>query len=71
MAEIHESYVRATREVARELEVPIVDMAALYERAGTPDLFSIEDGLHPGPPGHLLEARALYRQLIESNLLAR
>ena len=71
MGEIHESYVRATREIAAELEVPIVDMAALYERAGTEELFSIQDGLHPGPRGHRLEARALYRQLIESNLLVR
>jgi lysophospholipase L1-like esterase len=71
MGEIHESYVRATREVAEEMDVPLVDMAALYAQSNNPALFSMEDGLHPGPHGHQLEARALYRRLIESDLLDR
>jgi lysophospholipase L1-like esterase len=71
MGEIHESYVRATREIAEALEVPLVDMAALYEQSNNTELFSIEDGLHPGPHGHLLEARALYQRLIESDFLSR
>jgi lysophospholipase L1-like esterase len=71
MGQIHESYVRATREVAKELDVPLVDMAALYAQSDNEALFSIEDGLHPGPLGHQLEARALYRRLMESNVLDR
>jgi lysophospholipase L1-like esterase len=68
MGAIHESYVRATREVAKEMEVPLVDMAALYARSKNEELFSLEDGLHPGPHGHRLEARALYQRLLESGI---
>jgi lysophospholipase L1-like esterase len=69
MGDIHESYVRATREIANEMKVPLVDMATLYARSKNEELFSIEDGLHPGPHGHRLEAGALYRRLLESDVL--
>lgn len=71
MHEIHESYTKATREVARDLTIPLVDMAALFERVELDSLFSMEDGLHPSPQGHRLEAGALYRRLVGSGALDR
>jgi lysophospholipase L1-like esterase len=69
MREIHDRYNDATREVAAELDAPLVDMDGIYRQAEEDDLFSIEDGLHPTPRGHLLEARTLYRELLRSGIL--
>ena len=70
MREIHDRYTNATREVARELDVPLVDMDEIYKRADDDAFFSIEDGIHPSPPGHHLEAESLYLRLRRSGVLS-
>lgn len=69
LREIHDRYVVATREVAAELDVPLVDMEAIYRNANDARLFSLTDMLHPTQRGHILEAETLFRRLIRSDIL--
>jgi len=69
MRDIHNSYIEATRELARELDVPLVDMDALYRDANDEHLFSIADVIHPTNRGQQLEASALHQRLLASGIL--
>lgn len=70
MRAIHDRYTLATREVAEALDIPLVDMDAIYSEADDERLFSLEDGLHPTPRGHHLEAQSIYLRLLASGMLA-
>ncbi len=65
MRSIHQSYVDATREVADQLAIPLVDMARVYRDQRDRRLFSDSDILHPTQRGHMLEARTLFERLDE------
>jgi hypothetical protein len=67
--EIHDSYNAATREVAAELSVPVVDMDAVYRAHSDQPLFFDTDVPHPAPEGHALEAETLYERLSAEGLL--
>jgi lysophospholipase L1-like esterase len=71
LAEIHQTYNAATREVGAELGIRVIDMDTLYRTRNRPDLFSMMDALHPTQEGHDLEAQALYEQLLTDGLLRR
>jgi lysophospholipase L1-like esterase len=69
MMEIHDAYNAATRAVAAELGVALIDMAEVYRQHADRPLFSMLDILHPTPAGHRLEAEALYTQLVADGML--
>lgn len=69
MRDIHDLYNEATRQVARDLEVPLVDMDKFYREANDEKLFSMTDALHPTASGHHLEADVLHNQLIATGIL--
>lgn len=61
-------YVAATREVARERQLPLVDVQAAFDRvlAHTVPADWARDRVHPGLPGHAVIARAflgVFREL--------
>lgn len=64
MMEIHDAYNAATRAVAAELNVPLVDMDVVYRQHTDQRLFSMLDILHPAQAGHELEAETLYARLL-------
>jgi lysophospholipase L1-like esterase len=63
LIEIHDSYNAATREVGRELGVPVVDMDAIYREHAAEHLYGSTDVPHPTQEGHNLEAEVLYARL--------
>lgn len=63
LAEIHARYNEATRRVAAELSVPVVDMERAYREHASQHLFSPVDAIHPNEAGHALEAQELYAHL--------
>lgn len=67
--EIHRSYNEATRQVGAELDVPVVDLEALYGEHADEVLFIPEDTIHPIQAGHDLEAGALYGRLVKAGIL--
>jgi len=69
MMEIHEQYTAATRKVAAELGVPVVDLDALYHRHADMNLFGMGDFVHPTQEGHDLDAEALYDRLVDEKVL--
>jgi acyl-CoA thioesterase-1 len=57
-------YAQASREVAAERRVPLVDTYAHFEsHPGTEDL--VPDGIHPNPEGHRLIADLLFPVLLD------
>jgi lysophospholipase L1-like esterase len=71
LADIHARYNDATRRVAADVGVPLVDLEPVYRlHAGEP-LFSAVDAIHPNDAGHTLEAETLYRKLVEVGVLGR
>ena len=69
MMEIHDAYNAATRAVAAELHVPLIDMAEMYRRHADTRLFSMLDIPHPDQQGHKLEGETLYARLVVEGLL--
>ena len=53
----HTTYQEITREVAREEEVPLVDLAVLFEEQGNPAHHI--DWVHPNDDGYRLMAEAV------------
>jgi lysophospholipase L1-like esterase len=70
LIKIHDSYNAATREVAGELGVPVVDMDALYRQHAAAHLFGSTDVPHPTQEGHNLEAEALYARLVAEGIVS-
>lgn len=70
LMEIHRAYTAATRELAAELEVPLIDMEALYREHRSEKLFSIDDVIHPLQRGYELEAQALSDRLLTSGIVS-
>jgi lysophospholipase L1-like esterase len=71
MMEIHDSYNAATRAIAAELHVPLIDMDEIYRRHADKRLFSMLDIVHPVQEGHDLEAEALYTRLVAEGIIAQ
>ena len=69
LAKIHASYNDATRRVATELGVPLVDLEQAYRLHADEHLFLPNDAIHPNDAGHALEAEALYRKLAEAGVV--
>ena len=61
---IHEQYNDATRAVGRELNVPVIDMDAIYRDNPDVRLFIESDVPHASQWGQHLEADVLYRALV-------
>ncbi len=64
MIAIHEQYNDATRNVGRELDVPVIDMDAIYRDNPAVRLFIESDVPHASQWGQHLEADVLYRELV-------
>lgn len=62
--ERHGRYVDITRRVARQCEVPLVDLAATFQSDSSPEDF-YEDGIHLSHSGRRRVARAIYEKLKE------
>ena len=58
---VHERYVEAVRDVARETEAPLCDLAAAVDalRPAVRDVLFLEDGIHFTPAGDEFVARRL------------
>lgn len=69
LLEIHERYRQSTRQVARELGVPLIDAALAYQTFDPAALFDDGDVVHPLPFGHEIEARLLLERLRVSGVL--
>ncbi len=69
LIEIHDAYNDAARDVGRELDVPVVDMDALYRGHREAHLFEATDVPHPTQLGHNLEAEALYDRLVANGVI--
>jgi len=63
LAAIHAAYNAAVRTVGAELDVRVVDLAAVYQAHAAEHLFSDVDAVHPLEAGHALEASALFAEL--------
>lgn len=62
---LHRAYTHATREVARNLKVPLVDLAKRFDDLFEEDsnqrgLYFQKDGIHPTPKGDRMIAQILY-----------
>lgn len=66
---IHDEYNEATRRVGREMDAPVVDMAAVYARHAGAPLFIDTDVPHPAQGGHVLEAETLYAALVQRGVI--
>ncbi len=71
MIEIHDAYAEATREVGRELGVPVVDMEEAYRQHASEHLYASTDVVHPTQEGHNLEAEVLYARLVAEGIVPR
>lgn len=69
LIEIHEAYAEATRQIGRELGVPVVDMEAAYRRHSSQHLFNSTDVVHPTQEGHNFEAGILYERMVAEGIL--
>ena len=67
--ERHREYARVVREVGAETQVPVVDMAAIYNARQDEALFSLDDPVHPRQKGYNLEAEVLFDRLVAEGLL--
>jgi len=71
LMDIHRQYAEVVREVATEMQVPLVDMAAIYAEHASEALFSLDDPVHPLQKGYDLEAEVLYGRLVADGVIAR
>lgn len=69
MIEIHDAYAEATREVGRELGVPVVDMEEAYRQHASEHLYNSFDVVHPTQEGHDLEAEVLYQRMVAEGIV--
>jgi lysophospholipase L1-like esterase len=69
MRSVHNDYIEATRDAAREAKVPLIDLDALYRKTSDERLFALSDAVHPTLQGHILEAKVLHRRLKKHRVL--
>ena len=69
LADIHERYAAATREVAAQEGVPLIDMERVYRQHHTEELFTNRDVVHPNQLGNFLEAQVLFDKLLAAGLV--
>ncbi|HIG68714.1 MAG TPA: SGNH/GDSL hydrolase family protein [Myxococcales bacterium] len=69
MRSVHNDYIEATRDAAREAKVPLIDLDALYRKTSDERLFALSDAVHPTLQGHILEAKVLHRRLKKQRVL--
>jgi lysophospholipase L1-like esterase len=69
LAEIHDLYNQAVRDVGAKLNAPVVDMDAAYRQRSDEPLFFVSDFPHPTQAGHELEAQVLYARILAAGLL--
>lgn len=58
---LHGQYNDIVREVAREKEVPLCDMAALFEQTRNPSEYFMADGIHLNKEGDRVYAEGLFK----------
>ncbi|MCX8070847.1 MAG: SGNH/GDSL hydrolase family protein [Candidatus Binatia bacterium] len=71
LLEVHEMYREATRRVAKELGVLLIDAALAYQGYNPKELFDDSDVVHPLLLGHQIEAGLLLDQLVASGSTAK
>jgi len=71
LGRMHAAYNYAMQAVARDLEVPIVDLAAVFRAHAGEHLFEDNDVIHPNQRGHALIAEAMYTRLVDEGLVTR
>ena len=61
----HQHYAQLTRDVARECNVPLLDLAAIIEAEANRDELFLDDGIHLNPTGRRRIAELIHGKLVE------